>query len=199
MSANPSRRNLLADAGLRVLAREGARGLTHRAVDREAAVPTGTTANYFNSREALLGALASRIFERLAPPHEVFEQVGTLPPTLETAIHYIQDIVLRTTRSKDLTLALFELRLEAARRPELARILQETLARNFQLDLMFHRQARLPGDAAEIAMLHFAIDGLLLDLLTVPIQQKEQTLALVPILVTRILAPHLEMDPSVQT
>ncbi|GGJ54498.1 TetR/AcrR family transcriptional regulator [Deinococcus roseus] len=189
MSANPSRRNLLADAGLRILAREGARGLTHRAVDREAQVPTGTTANYFKTREALLGALGTRIFERLAPPPEVFHQVGTLPPTLETALHYIQDIVRRTTEHPELTLALFELRLEAARRPDLGQVLQDTLVRNFQLDLMFHRQARLPGDAPEVALLHFALDGLLLDLLTVSIQQKEKSLALLETLVTRILAP----------
>lgn len=189
MAVNPSRRNLLADAGLCILAREGARGLTHRAVDREAQVPAGTTANYFNSREALLGALGTRILERIAPAPEVFEQVGTLPSTLETALHYIQDIVRRTTDQPELTLALFELRLEATRRPDLGRILQDTLAHNFQLDLRFHRQAHLPGDAPEIAMLHFAVNGLLLDVLTVSIQQKEQSLALLEPLVRRILAP----------
>ena len=189
MAVNPARRNHLADAGLRILAREGARGLTHRAVDREAQVPAGTTANYFNSRERLLGALGTRIFERIAPAPEVFEQVGTLPPTLETAIHYIRDIVRRTTEQPELTLALFELRLEAARRPDLAQILQDTLTRNFQLDVMFHRQARLPGDAPEIAMLHFAINGLLLDVLTVSIQQKAQSMDLLEVLVTRILTP----------
>ena len=36
------RRAELADAALRVVAREGSRGLTHRAVDEEAGVPTGT-------------------------------------------------------------------------------------------------------------------------------------------------------------
>ena len=44
MARNDDRRQRLADAGLAVLAREGARGLTHRALDREAGVPTPTHA-----------------------------------------------------------------------------------------------------------------------------------------------------------
>ena len=53
MPPNPVRRAQLADAGIRILAREGARGLTHRAVDAEAGVPTGTASNYFRTREAI--------------------------------------------------------------------------------------------------------------------------------------------------
>ena len=39
---NDQRRATLVDAAIEVLAREGARGLTFRAVDAEAAVPAGT-------------------------------------------------------------------------------------------------------------------------------------------------------------
>ena len=39
MARNDDRRRALADAGLEVLADAGARGLTHRAVDRAAGVP----------------------------------------------------------------------------------------------------------------------------------------------------------------
>ena len=67
MVRNDDRRRDLADAGLSVLAREGARGLTHRAVDHEAGVPTGTASNYFRSRDALIAALVERIGQRLAP------------------------------------------------------------------------------------------------------------------------------------
>ena len=42
MRQNPARRAALVDAAIEVLAREGARGLTFRAVDVEAAVPNGT-------------------------------------------------------------------------------------------------------------------------------------------------------------
>lgn len=196
MAQNLTRRAKLADAGLRVLAAHGARGLTHRAVDREAGVPLGTTANYFNSRDALLGALGSRIFERLAPAPEVFENVGTAPPTLEQATAYIQDIVARTTRHSELTLALFELRLEAIRRPELAQPMTATLERNFALDTQFYLQARLPGGAREVTLLHYAIDGLLLDLLTVSINGRRDTDEMVRELVHRILGTAEANQPA---
>ncbi|MBF6246867.1 TetR family transcriptional regulator, partial [Nocardia elegans] len=41
MRTNPERRRALIDAAIEVLARDGARGLTFRAVDKEAGVPTG--------------------------------------------------------------------------------------------------------------------------------------------------------------
>ncbi|CAM4391597.1 TetR/AcrR family transcriptional regulator [Deinococcus marmoris] len=196
MAQNLARRENLADAGLRVLAALGARGLTHRAVDREAGVPLGTTANYFNSRDALLGALGGRIFERLAPAPEVFQNVGTAPPTLKLAMTYIQDIVARTTRHPELTLALFELRLEAARRPELAQLMTATLERNFALDTQFYLQARLPGGAREVTLLHYAIDGLLLDLLTVSINGRRDTDEMVQELVHRILGTAEADQPA---
>lgn len=187
MPPNPERRAHLADAGLRVLAARGARGLTHRAVDREARVPPGTSANYFRSRAALLGALGARIFERLAPPPEVYARAGELDPTLDQAVAYVLDILERTTRAPELTLALFELRLEAARHPELRRVLSDTLERNYAADVAFHRLARLPGGAPEVAMLHFAVDGLLLDLLTASIDGGEGARALAEQLVRRVL------------
>ncbi|MFC6506917.1 TetR/AcrR family transcriptional regulator [Promicromonospora citrea] len=70
MATNSVRRAALADAGIAVLAREGARGLTHRAIDGEAGVPTGTTSNYFRSRDALVSGLFERIGQRLAPSPE---------------------------------------------------------------------------------------------------------------------------------
>ncbi|UMG93479.1 TetR family transcriptional regulator [Nocardioides sp. TF02-7] len=79
MVRNEGRRTALADAGLAVLAREGARGLTHRAVDREAGVPTGTASNYFRSRTELVEALAHRIGERLAPEPKVLERLSRHP------------------------------------------------------------------------------------------------------------------------
>lgn len=57
------RRTLLADAALDVLADEGIRGLTHRAVDRKAAVPPGTTSAYFRTRAALLTGLITRLVQ----------------------------------------------------------------------------------------------------------------------------------------
>lgn len=57
------RRVHIADAALAVLAAEGARGLTHRAVDRQLELPHGSTSYYFRTRAALLRAAAERLLE----------------------------------------------------------------------------------------------------------------------------------------
>ena len=49
MSHRGNRRAALAEAAIAVLARDGGRGLTHRAVDREAGFPEGTAKNYYLS------------------------------------------------------------------------------------------------------------------------------------------------------
>ncbi|MEU4640335.1 TetR family transcriptional regulator [Micromonospora sp. NPDC023814] len=169
MARNVERRAALADAGLRVLAATGARGLTHRAVDAEAGVPTGTASNYFRSRDALLGALGERIMERFAPDEGVLAELGAREPSLELFVDYLRYIVERTTRQPDLTRALIELRLEAVRRPDLARVLGDTLRRGYRDDVAFHIASGLPGGAFEVALLHYAMDGLLLDLLSTSI------------------------------
>jgi 8-oxo-dGTP pyrophosphatase MutT (NUDIX family) len=143
-SAGPDRgrREVLADAAVRVLAREGGCGLTHQAVDAEAGVPTGTASHCFPSRRALIGAVADRIAPAV---------LDARPPSRALCAAHLRDAVRRLTRHRDLVLALFELRLEAARRPELR-------------DLPFNA----PAGRAEIALLRYAIDGLLLDRLADP-------------------------------
>ncbi len=166
MAGNPARRAALADAGLAVLASDGARGLTHRSVDRAAGVAVGTASNYFSSRDALFGALGERIYERLTPTDD---PLAAAEPTHETLLGYLRDIWRRLHTNRELALALIELRLEASRRPGLAQSMRETLARNFRSDVEFNRSRALPGDEREILLLHLAIDGLALDQLTVSV------------------------------
>ncbi len=58
------RREHLLDAAIRVLGERGVRAVTHRAVDAEAGVSSGSTANYFSTREALFAAIVERFSER---------------------------------------------------------------------------------------------------------------------------------------
>jgi AcrR family transcriptional regulator len=175
MVKNDSRRRTIADAGLTVLAREGSRGLTHRAVDIAAQVPTGTTSNYFRSRDALIEGLVERIGERLAPTPDDLERRAPETPGRALFADYIRDIVRRLTEDRDVTLALFELRLESARRPEVAAVLGAWQRAGFDGDVAFNTAAGLPGGRREIALFHFAIDGLLLDRLTTPIDPDTST------------------------
>lgn len=59
----PTRSEIVADAAVTVLARDGLRGLTHRAVDAEAGLPAGSTSNCFRSRAALLEVILARLEE----------------------------------------------------------------------------------------------------------------------------------------
>lgn len=187
MAKNDSRRRIIADAGLAVLARDGSRGLTHRAVDLAAGVPTGTTSNYFRSRDALVAGLVDRIGERLAPTPEDVERRATGTPGTALFADYIRDIVRRLSDDRDVTLALFELRLESSRRPEVAAVLGAWQRAAFDGDVAFNTAARLPGGRREIALFHYAIDGLLLDRLTSPIDPDTPTDDIIDDLVAGLL------------
>lgn len=113
------RRTLIADATIVTIARDGMRGLTHRAVDRSAGLPEGSTSYYFRTREALLFAALARMAELDTA------DIGELPE-----VHGVADLdqlamllakVMRAwlTTGRDRTLARHELSLESTRRPEL--------------------------------------------------------------------------------
>ncbi|MEI5675377.1 MULTISPECIES: TetR/AcrR family transcriptional regulator [unclassified Nocardioides] len=187
MARNSSRRTELADAAITVLAAEGARGLTHRAVDRRAGVPAGTTSNYFRSRAALLEGLVGRIGERLAPEPEVLASLAADPPDRASYLRHVRDIARRLLRDRDVTLAWFELRLEAARRPEVGALMERVLVAGFAGDVAYNEAAGLPGGAREIALFHYAMDGLVLDRLTVSIDPATDVDDVVATLVDRLL------------
>jgi len=190
---NIERRQLLADAGLRVLANAGARGLTHRAVDAEAELPTGTCSNYFKSRDQLLNGLAARVLERIAPTEDRLEQMALPDPSMDVMVDYIRYIIERTLGSPELTLALFELRLEASRNPGLAGVLGATLGAAYRDDVAFNVGRGLPGGPFEIALLHFAVDGLLLDQLTTSFDPNLDVDVVVEAVVRRLLQPVADL------
>jgi DNA-binding transcriptional regulator YbjK len=187
MARNEERRSALADAGIRVLAEEGARGLTHRAVDAAAGTPRGTASNYFPTRDDLISALVDRIGERLAPdPEAISPSTARSPdPTLFAA--YLRDVVRRLTADPHVALALFELRLEAARRPAVAETLGAWRQQAFEDDIAFNDDSGLPGGRTEIALFHYAIDGMMLDHLTAPIDSGLSVDTAIDELVDRIL------------
>ncbi|MFF2494065.1 TetR/AcrR family transcriptional regulator [Agromyces sp. NPDC058064] len=187
MARNDERRRLLADAAITVLADEGARGLTHRAVDRQAGVPVGTASNYFASRDALIAGLMARIGERISPTAEDLDTRAAQPAGPALFADYLRDIVRRLSDEREVTIALFELRLESTRRPEVAAVLREWQQAGFAGDVAFNRQAGLPGGPREIALFHYAIDGLLLDRLTSPIDPETSTDEVIDALVDGLL------------
>ncbi|MFC4059194.1 TetR/AcrR family transcriptional regulator [Planomonospora corallina] len=119
---NPVRRRALTDAAIGLLASSGVHGLTHRAVEKAAGLPPGTASNYFRSREELLVATAERIAElhhagteRAAGPHHAGTGWRVSLVDLLT-----ESLLAAATTLRDRYLAIFELQLEAVRRPALA-------------------------------------------------------------------------------
>lgn len=65
MSArSEKRRELIADAGIRIVARDGVRALTHRAVDHEAHLPQGSTSYHAATRPALIELIVNTLASR---------------------------------------------------------------------------------------------------------------------------------------
>src|SRR5215467_3978589 len=116
-----SRRTEIADAAITTLAREGMRGLTHRAVDRAAGLPEGSASYYFRTRQALLKATVERLAEldsaEILPGTSLPVQSGHELDAFAAAAAAIIENWLTTGRERQL--ARYELALEATRRPEL--------------------------------------------------------------------------------
>lgn len=187
MVRNAERRTLLADAAVRVLAQQGSRGLTHRAIDTEAEVPRGTASNYFASRDEVIDAILLRIGERLQPDPDIHADLAQRPPSVELFTEYLRDIVHRLTDDRDAAIALFELRLEATRRPHVAEALTAWRRAGLQADIEFNEKMGLPGQPADITLFHYALDGLLLDQITVPVDETVNPNDVVSVLAHRLL------------
>ncbi|MEV6109087.1 TetR family transcriptional regulator [Streptomyces sp. NPDC051940] len=168
MRQNPARRTALLDGAIDVLAREGARGLTLRAVDKAAAVPVGTASNYFANRGEMLAQVMQRVLERLAPdPEEVTATLASGTPREVTAA-LLRQLLERTRRERRCHLALLEMRLESTRRPELNAELTGFFEAQLKGNLEFHLGSGLPGDRDGVVVLYLAMLGLIVDDLTVP-------------------------------
>ncbi|OZM74983.1 TetR family transcriptional regulator [Amycolatopsis antarctica] len=168
MARNPARRAALVDAAIEVLAHEGARGLTFRAVDAQAAVPAGTASNYFADRDDLLNQAGRHIHVRLAPEESALAELMDAPRSRELVYRLMRDLVARMLGDRAGYLALLELRLEATRRPALRAALTRTLRENLKRNVDFHREAGLPDDGDTVLRLYFSITGLLVEYLTAP-------------------------------
>jgi DNA-binding transcriptional regulator YbjK len=125
------RRRVLCDAAIEVLAQEGARGLTHRKVERRAGLPDGTTSSYFPTRSALLRATAERVAELDVAD---FEAVTTQPSpeaaAAATTLSLLAEMVMRSAAGLALnrSRARYELALHAHRDAVLREAFDDAIA-----------------------------------------------------------------------
>lgn len=148
---------MLADAGMR--------GLTHRAVDRAAQLPDGTTSAYFRTRQALLTALVRRLVEL---DQAELQERGARGPVLRTADELVAGIVgfagVRLTGDgRTRSLARHACAVESARHPELREILvpRENLARRMVCDFLAAQGVADP-EGRTVTLLT-CVDGLVFD------------------------------------
>jgi AcrR family transcriptional regulator len=191
MRQNPERRTALIDAAIEVLADQGARGLTFRAVDGQAAVPVGTASNYVANRDALLTQAGQRVFQRLDPGPAVVGEALALPRTRESVDRLMHEMVERITNFRSGYLAMLELRLEATRRPELREVLTKQIRENVQENIDFHLESGMPGDADTVVMLYLSLNWLILERLTLPdVFGDDRAAALISAAVDQIVPPQ---------
>jgi DNA-binding transcriptional regulator YbjK len=168
-----SRLEVITDTAIALVAERGMRGLTHRAVDARAGLPTGSTSAYYRTRKALIEALVRRI----ADLDRVDLERGSLPADAEPAafsgrlgpaeldqlagqIAALLDQWLTTGRTR--TLARYACLLEATHHPELRTILAYGDASRAQARALLAAAGAADPDRAGA---HFVacVDGLLFD------------------------------------
>jgi len=152
----------LTDAAISVVAEQGMRGLTHRAVDARAGLSVGTTSAYFRTRKALIEGLVRRLAD--LDNADVAAQSSLAPPAdpdgFAEAVAKVLDAWLTVGRER--TLARYACLLEATHRPELRTILEYGRASRDQARaLMTAAGVPDPTQAGD----HFVacVDGLLFD------------------------------------
>nr|WP_052477992.1 TetR/AcrR family transcriptional regulator [Kibdelosporangium sp. MJ126-NF4]CEL15233.1 Transcriptional regulator, TetR family [Kibdelosporangium sp. MJ126-NF4] len=151
----PDRRAELLDAAITTLAREGMRGLTHRAVDRAAGVAEGSTSYYFRTREALLDGLLDHLAALSTTEIEAV-RTADLDAVATLIEHW-------TTAGRDRMIARFELTLESTRRPHLRDALERLGGRFRSMAEELLGAMNVPDHKRRAANLVAHIDGLLFD------------------------------------
>jgi DNA-binding transcriptional regulator YbjK len=187
---NTQRRDALADAAIEILGTAGIHKLSHRSVDERAGLPHGTAVNYFPTRDDLLTAAARRV--------AALHLAGLTAADLRAAGRADHDVLAEligaslydsATRHRVRYLAIFELTLEATRRPELAGSMAELGAAALETTVAEHRALGLPTSPAQVQALITMFGGTLLTLVTAPPEAvtRDGTLALARALVAGAL------------
>lgn len=199
MSYRGNRREALAEAAIAVLARDGGRGLTHRAIDRESGFPEGTTKNYYVTRSAVLRAVA----RYLATEHSAaMRQLrDTAPDGLtSTDITTLYASMLRrmTTSARSQFLALFELHLEAVRDPEVRTALAEVSRANAETAVQLHADVDQQFGRGAAGLLDAGMLGVAMSMLSLPRETLVETgLDDADMLARALLTASRNLPPSV--
>ncbi|MDR7125347.1 TetR family transcriptional regulator [Pseudotabrizicola sp. 4114] len=119
-----TRREIILDAALSLVAREGLAALTHRGTDAAAGLPPGSTSYYYRRKAELLEAMIDRLAERLQAESEELKSAFTTVLAnqgREAAFAFVADeLVVCADADRDLLIARLEIMLAASRDPALS-------------------------------------------------------------------------------
>jgi DNA-binding transcriptional regulator YbjK len=169
-----ARMELLLGSALTVVSEQGLRGLTHRAVDREAGLPEGSCSAYLRTREALILALSEYVADRMAARvRDLADELAGCSLDDDQAYATVTRSVLGWLDERDLLVALLELTIQASRDPALAqrlgahrRVLAEVVG-----GMLTARGKQHGAAAAETMVASF--DGVLISALPRPATQRK--------------------------
>ncbi|OSC37224.1 TetR/AcrR family transcriptional regulator [Mycobacterium decipiens] len=167
--SNQPRRDKLTDVAAELVAMHGLHGLSHRAVDEAAEVPRGTTSNYFRSREALVAATVQRIVDlHFALITELRAQYAAADRTVSVP-DFLGDVVDHAlTRFPGRYLAMLELALECARKPDMRQELDRITDDAMRLTRDAHRVNDCEPSQDDIELLGTFYNGVLFTSLVMP-------------------------------
>lgn len=164
-----TRRRELLRAAAEVVAEQGLRGLTHRAVDRAAGLPQGSCSAYYRTRNALQLALGEYVADALSG--DVTDLAGRLQdcaPEGDRAITLTAAMFETWLTERVLLLSRVELSLEAARDPDLAALLGRWHAHLVEVVDAVMAARNLAHTALRAEVLVTALDGVLIGALVRP-------------------------------
>ncbi len=119
-----NRRDAIADAAIEIIATEGLRALTHRAIDGRLNYPAGSTSYYLRTRQALIEAVVSRLSTRTFD--ELADGSAVALPDGEAAAKLIASLVVSMAESRPLDhLARYALRIDLVNEPELHKLITD--------------------------------------------------------------------------
>ncbi|MEU5993924.1 TetR family transcriptional regulator [Spirillospora sp. NPDC047418] len=166
---NLERRRALADAAIEVLGHAGIHGLSHRSVDERSGLPPGTASNYFRSRDALLQAAADRVIDLHKQDMTAATGGTSTPVDRETLIELIAlSLHYSATEQRTRYLAVYELTLEATRRPRLREALAHLEEPTLDFTVQMHRDLGLETSRAQVQALITLYGATLFGLVTRP-------------------------------
>ena len=164
-----SRREAIADAAIEIIAMEGLRALTHRAIDSRLDYPAGSTSYYLRTRQALIEAVVHRLCARTFQDVEA-SQSPALPGDPSNAARMISKLISSMASERPFDhLARFALRIDLIDEPELHGLISDKSPVRTQLmaagEVML-RSIGVQDPGAFAADLVALVDSLLFDQLT---------------------------------